>query len=213
LLHSTPWLYAINRQSSRSDIINKLFETYHQEPGVGIAYIYHDIHDSQKFNTLARIIIALIAQLCRQLGETPNDLLALQSKHSSPSTLGTEEKFRSLAAKFNKLFLVIDALDEWPMVTKHEILDFLLKLKDKGPPTFKLLVTSRPENDIQAKLEGSDRINLAAQGKHVLGEIEMVVRGKVDHFVKNKTLHLEDVSRKDEIVSQLAENSQGKSVP
>jgi hypothetical protein len=211
LRQPTQELYASNNRA-RSDIINKLFDTYNQEPGVRIAYIYHDIHDTNKFNTLGRIIITLIAQLCRQLGEIPTDLIALQSKHSSPSVLGTEETFRSLAGKFSKVFLVIDVLDEWPTVIKHEILDLLLKLKDEGPPIFKTLVTSRPENDIRAKLEGSDTIDLVARSKHVLREIETVVRGKVDDFVKNKTLHLEDATRKDDIVSQLTQNSQGNSV-
>lgn len=73
------------------------------------------------------------------------------------------------------VFIVIDALDEFPRSKRPEFFDFLAQLRTKGDAHIHILITSRPESDISSKL---------SQISDVIIDIEHLVKGDIRLFVE-----------------------------
>ncbi|KAF7121921.1 hypothetical protein CNMCM5793_009475 [Aspergillus hiratsukae] len=204
------WIYGkpgAGKSVIASNIIDHLVQSY-PVPEIGIAFVYHDHNDVDKFGSLRRLITAMMARLCWRLATLPSDLTMLKPKHSSPTAAGTYEFFLRLAGEFKEVYLIIDALDEWSLELRQHLLHFLLSLKKEKSPIFKVLITSRPDPDIHAKLGQYITVNLSAQRDHVC-DIKDVIQGKVDEFVQSGRLYLKQADLSNEIVSILTERSQG----
>lgn len=178
------------------------------DPGASIAYIYHDSRDPQKFESISRVIAAIISQLCDALGDIPGQIMELCEKHKSPAALDTQH-IVWVADKFKTVYLAIDGLDEWHSTRRGELLDLLLQLRNETSVTFKILITSRFENQISLKLKDCKVIDLVEEADQVTGDIERVMRAKVDSLLRNRDLYLQDPTRKEEIVSVLTSKSEG----
>jgi hypothetical protein len=133
-----------------STIIEELKKTAH------VAYFYCDFRDSNKQSARG-----LLASLCYQLGSfSASSLSLLRKHHSSQATSGQPNEDHLLAclidlisAMSSRVFVVVDALDECPQTNReHEILPLLERLAKAEIANLCLLVTSRPEADIRARM-------------------------------------------------------------
>ncbi|KAJ7270946.1 ankyrin repeat-containing domain protein [Mycena rebaudengoi] len=108
--------------------------------GVAVAYLNHKESDAQSpSNILAGLWWQLVAErfispLAQQLYQKH------QSRHTRPSLDEVREIFCSTVTGFSKVFVVVDALDEYPEAHRHILLDTLAAIGG----SVSLMLTSRP---------------------------------------------------------------------
>ena len=111
--------------------------------------------------------------------------------------------------KNDKVCFVIDALDEVPRgVQRDKLLEFVSQLPNFGTDQFKVLVTSRNENDIQDALGGSDTgwMDLPIAPEDVNHDIERYVNKGIEN---HRSLKQQSDSTKALIREKLIENANG----
>ena len=96
-----------------------------------------------------------------------DDCFAGKEKHGFPSTSLTFQEsavlVHNLLKGYTKVTIVLDALDECEKPTRHLLISELDKLVD-GPSScvLKVLISSRPENDIKDRFEGGTNVSIKA---------------------------------------------------
>ncbi|KAJ7195884.1 ankyrin repeat-containing domain protein [Mycena rebaudengoi] len=108
--------------------------------GVGVAYMNHKETDTQ---SPSNILAGLWGQLVTERPVSPL-VQQLYEKHreqrTNPSLAEVRGLFRSIVAEFSKVFVVVDALDEYPESHRHILLDTLAAMGG----SISLMLTSRP---------------------------------------------------------------------
>jgi hypothetical protein len=116
---------------------------------------------------------------------------------------------KRLSIRFERVMIVVDALDECTEVTTFiQGLQYLSNSKPERT-TIKVLVTSRKEVEIERLLYEVDRISVAA---NIGGDIYTYVSVQVDNRIRSKKLRLRDPLVRNLIVSELAAKAHGMSV-
>ncbi|VUC29429.1 unnamed protein product [Clonostachys rosea] len=124
---------------------------------IGITYLYFNFK-RQEEQTLDKLLAAVLRQLIPKQGSAMDDLMALYIRHGcsdQPSRPKTSELIillNQMLPKFEKIYLVIDALDECPSPTPRAKyrLNILITARTKTRITQSLqvdhsqLITSRP---------------------------------------------------------------------
>ncbi|KAK2478562.1 hypothetical protein H9L39_11050 [Fusarium oxysporum f. sp. albedinis] len=122
-----------------------------------VLYFYITFTDSQK-QSLDAILRSLINQLYRSRQETRHSITSLHSNCGGGSSQATVEQlkstFRDMLAVVGEAFILIDALDEYQKrsTQRYELLAWIESFRN-GPVNTHLLVTSRPEHDIETSIE------------------------------------------------------------
>ena len=122
---------------------------------LGIAYFFFDGRDSQKELQLHdKLIRALISQLsdARHGGITEKlaDLYKSCGEIQQPSDEGLENVLRHILDRFLNAYIMIDALDECTELEKTlNRVHKLISGTDRKAANLHIVVTSRPERDIQ----------------------------------------------------------------
>ncbi len=121
-----------------------------------MAYYYIDFNESPNAN-VANILRSLIKQICVGTDEIPKAVQALCSQHRAsgqqPSIPTLISIFRALEASLAiHIFIIIDALDEYPEPQRPELLRSIQSLAGKDFENTHVLATSRAENDIKFTL-------------------------------------------------------------
>jgi hypothetical protein len=117
-----------------------------------IAYLYFDFHskDIQPHSVLR----ALIQQLSSKCTSIPNSLEKLFSACAdsgrSPSPEELKSTLKSITSSFENVYVVFDALDEFP--SRPEFLELLEEIHGWNLGTLHILTTSRKEQDIEERL-------------------------------------------------------------
>jgi hypothetical protein len=141
----------------------------------------------------------LLRQLIERCPATPEEVWELYKQHDKlgtrPSLLGYSQLLQVIAAKFSKIFLVIDALDECndDDGTRTSLIGEIRRL----PPSLHLLCTSRQIRDIEQLFIGTPRQEIRASdtdvGSYVMSSIEQNPRLK-KQVLADATL-LEEITR------------------
>lgn len=98
-----------------SIVINDLTQRAAEDESIGVAYIYCDFkrRDEQNINNL---LLSLLKQLSETQSSLPKEVKDLFDRHRSRRTWPIREEISStlisVAIKYSKLFIIIDALDE-----------------------------------------------------------------------------------------------------
>lgn len=159
-----------------STVIDQLSTRYQNEPSIGVAFFYCNFREQVSLESL---IGCLLKQLARQLPIFPEvieDLYTLhQEQKTRPSLDELVEAFDMTALKFNKIFFVIDALDECHMAhgSRDMLLDEVFELQTKH--TLGLLATSRDNPDIANRFTESPSLRIRANQS----DIEKYLRGQM----------------------------------
>lgn len=130
-----------------SAIIENLNSRFPKESGTAIARVYCNYNRTNE-QTFDALRASLLRQLCESLSTLPEGIMKLHSKYESTRFEVPPERIddglESVSGQFLKVFMVVDALDEWaPEHGNHYSLpDELLFLQKKL--AISLLVTSRP---------------------------------------------------------------------
>jgi hypothetical protein len=196
-----------NRLFSAS-IINELSEPN----GAGIGYFFFDGRDSQ--NALQRhekLIRSLISQFSHQRGGIPAELADLYRRcgdHQQPSVSQLQNTLRDILDGFLHAYIVIDALDE--CTDREKTLVWLNKLvsdTDRAAETLHIIVTSRPERDIEKVFSTFDLHSIdvgeATANRDIYKYLDLQMESKFKEY--------DEITRK-KIESVLRERAEGSYV-
>ncbi|KAH7136380.1 hypothetical protein EDB81DRAFT_762066 [Dactylonectria macrodidyma] len=150
------WVYGIpgaGKTVLASSVIERL-KSRCSHPGTGerhgYAY-YYCYHARTNQNDVESFLGWMTSQLCRQADFLPPEIKETYSLGTRPSVAEYLRPLKLVCQRFDKLFIVIDALDE--SQSRHKFIDFLrLLTQDQTFSNMSILVTSRDEIDIRRAL-------------------------------------------------------------
>ncbi|KAJ5589982.1 protein kinase domain family protein [Penicillium hetheringtonii] len=141
-----------------STVIQDIEDFCKSDPSRKFAYWYFQFSndETQKVYNMTR---SILRQLMPRI--LPSSLVKLWEDHGHRGSKPQQQKFADvldivLEDSQDKVFLIIDAMDECP-VKDHDgrssLLEFIEQLLSKHPSKLHILATSRPEPDIRSRLE------------------------------------------------------------
>ncbi len=176
----TDWLYATTRciwvhgipGAGKTILASHLIEVLKEHlkaanlEKCGLVYYYCSF--THKQNEVAPFLRWIINKLCRQAKLIPTCLHELYEQGGTPSIKDLLSVIEAILEDFNKIYFVIDAIDE-SLRPRDELLNVLRDLaSDPRFEKIKLLATSREYNDIKKTMEPiSAPISMM---NHLLGE-------------------------------------------
>ena len=96
-------------------VVSYLCTTFHEDPNVGIAYLYCDFKRNHE-QGLNELLLSLLKQLTQGHALIPDAVKLLHDRHkisrTQPSLDDISRTLHSVTAHYSKTFIVVDALDE-----------------------------------------------------------------------------------------------------
>ncbi|KAJ4257904.1 hypothetical protein NW757_003532 [Fusarium falciforme] len=169
-----------------SVVINRLIEKLREDSCSGLTYIYCDFRRRNE-QTVEHFASSLLKQLAEKRPALPDAVRQLHERHkkqrTKPSLNELVESLHSVAQLFDRVFVVVDALDECQESNSclPTFLSELFGLQEKlGANVF---ATARPLGHIKSRFEKAISIEIRAHIEDVrmyvkgrLGELPMVVQ-------------------------------------
>jgi hypothetical protein len=182
------WLHGIpgcGKTILSSTIIKHLVDTH---PDQILLYFYFDFTDTDK-QTLNNVIRSLISQLYHKRKDTEKLLDSLftscNNGRSQPTVESLCKVFLQMIDQAQEIYIVLDALDECRIrkgPQSEGLLAWIQSLSDLEQSNIHLLVTSRPEHDIELvlrKLAQSDEDIVPIQSDLIEDDIRSYVHTRV----------------------------------
>lgn len=138
-----------------SSVIKHLKDRHDSKPSTALAYFYFSFSDTQKQN-----VDGMLASLIKQVGSRQLDKQLLQrlgeymTKGQRPDAKTLREVLISSLSRFSDVYVVIDALDECPVLNerRERLLESLNYILANTPDSLHVFLTSRKEPDIDAQI-------------------------------------------------------------
>lgn len=175
-----------------------------QENNAALAFVYCAYNDNKTAEDLIR---CLLKQIVSQIPTIPDEIISLHDLYHStnkptPRIDDVIRTLQSILSKFSRIYIVIDAIDEFNDLERSDLLDAL----DKIRVSVNILVTSRPvasikkllHPDIEQPIEAADEDIIA----YIRGQISRKRLNLSEELLKKPELHAQ-------IVSQLVESAKG----
>ena len=151
-------------------VIDKLRETFQDNPGIGVAYLYCNFrrHDEE---TAEAMLSSLLKQLSWQRSVMPSSLEALHCRHNKPQgrTRPSFEEIlqtlQSVASLYFRVFILIDAIDEYRVADRRRTLSALFSLQENTGAN--IFATSRFIPDIVQSFPNCPRYEIRAHEQDV----------------------------------------------
>ncbi|KLU92750.1 hypothetical protein MAPG_11652, partial [Magnaporthiopsis poae ATCC 64411] len=140
-----------------SSVVRHLQDQCAADPETAMAYFFFSFSDSKK-QSVAGMLASLVKQLCASRPDTPERVKSLseyKDKGGRPETRTLEAALLATVCGFSAVFIVVDALDECPILTRErtKLLSSLGRIVAAMPGNLHILCTSRPEADIKAAMD------------------------------------------------------------
>ena len=183
---------------SSSVIIEQLRANCASKPNLAIAYFYFDFNESEKQNATS-FVTALIAQLCNHVVDLPEKLKELYKACNNGRGVATLDALRAalfaVVDKVGDVFIVADALDECPNNEnlRAELLELIKDMSTQSSSNIHLLVTSRPEPDIEELLLSLSTTRvIPIQGSPIEADIKSYICHEISSDSKLKKFPVEE---------------------
>ncbi|EWZ45839.1 uncharacterized protein FOBCDRAFT_317554 [Fusarium oxysporum Fo47] len=159
-----------------SAIIESLHSRFQSDSSTAIVHIYcrYNRVDRQTFNKLRT---SLLRQLCERLSPLPEGIMQLYNQYKPRRVEAPPERvlseLESVSGLFSKVFMVVDALDEWRATEHADLYSLpgeLLHLQRKL--AMNLLATSRPVPLIANQFNGYPSISITAQQQDIYAYVD-----------------------------------------
>ncbi|KAK2480748.1 hypothetical protein H9L39_06387 [Fusarium oxysporum f. sp. albedinis] len=159
-----------------SAIIENLHSRFQNDSSTAIVHIYcrYNRVDGQTFNKLRA---SLLRQLCGRLSPLPEGIMQLYNQYKPRRVEAPPERIlselESVSGLFSKVFMVVDALDEWRATEHADLYSLpgeLLHLQRKL--AMNLLATSRPIPLIANKFNDYPSVSITAQQKDIYAYVD-----------------------------------------
>lgn len=150
---------------------------------------------------------SLLRQLSTRTESQDPKILDAFKKHISLTTSDSESLLGAALCRFDKTFIVLDALDE----CSEEDREYLVKLLTRQLKSsyVKIFFTSRPENDLRRIFK--DNKNYCINVDDTLKDIRPFVEERIDTVVKNKKLLGGKITTqlKDDLIETISSQADG----
>ena len=156
-----------------------------------LAFLYCN-YGIQEDQTAKRLLAALLRQLVEQCDSIPGPVETLYISHAENATPPSlEDIFNTLSiviSVLDRVFIVVDALDECLDRTRTELLMKIQELQSRAKAS--LLVTSRHINDIEQHFAGDARLEIRAD------------QGDVEKYIGSQLVGLSHCIREEPILQE-----------
>lgn len=173
-----------------------------------IAFAYCNF--KEQYNPAA-FVATFIKQIARSKEDLPAELEKLFDYHNrnarKPSYTELRQLFLEVSKHFNRVFVVLDALDEFDSRQRPDFIPFLRDIVKSTEGTIKLFITSRKEADIERSFADVPTIQIEAT--KVAADIESYVEAELERRLQEGTLKMKDLSLKDDILQALLSRAGG----
>ena len=161
----------------------------------GLAFFYCNRNDAERERSNPEDILRSIVRQLSMSGPQArlSEFVAAkyterQCKHFADGPLRLDEcvnLINKLTEQYTSTTIIIDALDECDVTTRHDLLAALSSITQHGSPT-KIFVSSRDDKDITLKLQ--ELPNLYIKASNNAKDIDRYVRFKVEQAVADRRL-------------------------
>ncbi|KAK6829217.1 hypothetical protein RU639_003517 [Aspergillus parasiticus] len=163
-----------------SIVVNNLINSFSQHSTVGIAYIYCNFQrkDEQNIDHLLASLLKQLTESCFSLPESVRDLFNHNKvQRARPSLEDISRALHSIVAKYSRIFIVVDALDECQTSEgcRMKFLSELSSLQAKNGVN--ILATSRADDEIGKTLTKAIYLKVYARDD----DIEMYLDERMRH--------------------------------
>lgn len=147
-----------------SIVISDLISRYHDDNSVGIAFVYHN-YRRQELQGLETLLSSLLRQVATRCPSVPEPVKHLYNKHESSQTRPSCDELSSalheVIGMFKRVYIVIDALDEYLTTGSQNELTKLLSQLQKDV-SLNLIATSRHIPEIKAAFKSYPCLEISA---------------------------------------------------
>ncbi|KAH0237778.1 4-hydroxyphenylpyruvate dioxygenase, partial [Aureobasidium melanogenum] len=196
-----------NTTTQRSNVINHI-QNNHAGKQTGICFAYFSFTDPT-FQDYTRLIALFLKQLCQQHDKIPEKLLRAKRDAREPSGVLNTGMFTSATQLYQRVFIVIDGLDECPEERRSPILDFMVEASSDSNSNLKIFVSSRKELDISAQFALLNTPVIDLKTGTIIPDIRSFVQHEASRLRTESKLHVRDDDLFGEIVQKLVEESNG----
>lgn len=148
-----------------SIVVDYLNTKFHDNLSIGIAYLYCNFR-RQHEQKLEDLVTSLLKQLVQELPSVPESVKSLYDQHKDKRTRPSLEEIlktlHSVTAKYSRVYIIIDALDECQVLERcrSRFLSSIFNLQTKTG--VKLFATSRPILNIEKEFKGCLSLDILA---------------------------------------------------
>lgn len=177
---------------------------------IAIAFFFCDYKDT-KTQTPVNVLSALASQLARQKEDTYGyldhyyrELHPERALERHPSVSDLQRILKDMVKSFDHVYIIVDGLDECGDDTDN-VIDGILDIVECSDNISTALL-SRDEYNIRDRLEGDfTEIEIAAHTE----DITEYVTSEIEKRISNKSLRIDDLNLKDEILERLIDGAKG----
>ncbi|KAJ7895436.1 hypothetical protein B0H13DRAFT_2665097 [Mycena leptocephala] len=149
-----------------SMVVHHLRKTLNLPGTIGVAALYLNHKEAEHIQSPENLLASIWQQLVFRRPITVK-VQELYEEHHEPRTRRSMEDIHqvlsSIVAEYSKVFLIVDALDEYPDGKRRILLG---KLADLGP-TINLMVTARTHVDVPSVLGNPERLEIQATAEDI----------------------------------------------
>jgi hypothetical protein len=116
--------------------------------------------------------------------------------------------FLQLAQSFQRIYIIIDALDECKEDERQLVLEYCQTLLTSST-CFRVYITSRREDDIERAFMRLNVPKVQIEARNTKADIQAYVVGQVRSLIANQTLRLKDLNLQQTIINVLIDQAEG----
>ena len=185
----------------RSLVVDRLRQKFESQK-VAVSCVYCSYKD-EATQTPTRVIASILYQILTITKSLSDDLRALYERHKLNKTRPTLEELsvelQASVRDLEKVFVVIDALDEFPRGTREPFLNHMRKLQ----PAANLMITTRPASHVVNGFPEADCVEIRAKDT----DVQRYCEEKIQSDPRLKCIQ-DDADLKKAVVTKLAKNAQ-----
>lgn len=190
-------------------VIDSLTETYKSVPTI---YFYCNYEESER-RTTTSIIGALLKQLSQRCKHLDKYTESIFESNNVLNIQTSEAAFAGILSRFDRVFVVVDALDECSQKERNLMVTFLTRQVRLTKSQVNVFLTSRPENDLHQMLKGTHHHQINANDTSK--DIRPFVESSLKKLIQEKALLDGNVGDDlaNELINKISVQSDGMYVP
>lgn len=148
----------------------------------------------------------MFKQLCEHQDRVPEWLLEAERHKKDPLSYATVDNFAKVASHHERIFIVIDGLDECQEGERRPVLELISTLRE-SKRVFKIFVTSRKHSDISRWFDRKGVLQVTTDAQHTTNDINLFIRQKAEALRQSQALLVRSDRLFEDLVSTLVQKA------
>jgi hypothetical protein len=188
-------------------VINHVKQNY-AEDHTGLCFAYFSFTEPT-FQDSTLLIALFLKQLCHQRATIPEQLMKAKQETLKPGDVSNTDIFIDITKPYERIFIVVDGLDECPEAKRPPILDFIVEASSNSDSNIKVFVSSRKEFDISSRFDNLKTPTIELETGKITPDIQNFVRHEALRLRTESQLRVRDDALFAEIIQKLVAMSDG----